>query len=65
MTIDSLEESCIFHHLSHAIYKLESAKMKINCFLNHDWITEEQAKNLTEDIDGFIERINNFLVLIN
>jgi len=64
MTIESLEESGMFYHLLHAITKLESTIMKIDCFLNYGWITEEQAENLTDDINGLIERINNLIVVI-
>ena len=59
MTIDSLEDSCIFYHLPHAICRLESAKLKVGCFLNYGCITEAQAESLTMQIDNFIERLNN------
>ena len=59
MSIESLEDSCIYYHVSHAICKLELAKIKIDCFLNYGCITEAQAESLTLEIDSFIERLNN------
>ena len=64
MTIESLEDPCIYYHLPHAICKLESAKMKINWFLNHGWITEVQAENLLIEIDNFIDRLYNLNLIV-
>ena len=61
MSIDSFNKSCVFSHISQAICKLECTITKVSSYLNHGWITEEQAGNLIEEIDIFIDRLNNLI----
>ena len=65
MSADSIKENLILKHTSRAISKLESTKMKIECLLNYNLITEEQATSLYEEFDGLIDRINNLNLVAN
>jgi hypothetical protein len=59
MSADCIKANLILTHISHAISKLESTKMKIEFLLNQDLITEQQAANFIIEVDNFIEKVND------
>ena len=47
------------------VWQCELTKKKVNCFLKHNFLNEEQAASIHAGIDEFIDRINNLHIDMN